>query len=185
MGRCHRRAMYHWSFTWLHPTASRSWEVQPAIHWSGMVLRGTWNRTPTDFTVKTSWFPRDFRLDQCIEGHGAGVGDIHGIYVYIYIYDLGMCFQMSKHTIPPNFWRASSGENVGISPWPLNFQVMGRKSQDIFGFDFANEWHGLLENPPFMNLQTMENHNFQWGNPLSMAIFNNYVSHFQRINLHG
>ena len=103
-----------------------------------MVLRGTWNRTPTDFTVKTSWFLRDFRLDQCIEGHGAGVGDIHGIYVYIYIYDLGMCFQMSKHTIPPNFWRASSGENVGISPWPLNFQVMGRKSQDIFGFDFAN-----------------------------------------------
>ena len=39
----------------------------------------------TDFTVKTSWFPRDFRLDQCIEGHGAGVGDIHGICVYIYI----------------------------------------------------------------------------------------------------
>lgn len=34
MGRCHRRAMCHWSFTWLHPTASRSWEVQPAIHWS-------------------------------------------------------------------------------------------------------------------------------------------------------
>ena len=29
---------------------------------------------------------------------------------------------------------------------------------------------------------TMENHRFQWANPLSMAIFNSYVWHNQRVN---
>jgi len=30
----------------------------------------------------------------------------------------------------------------------------------------------------------MENHHFQWENPLSMVIFNSYVTNYQRVVLH-
>ena len=38
---------------------------------------------------------------------------------------------------------------------------------------------------PLVNVYiTMENHHFQWVNPLSMMIFNSHVSHYQRVKLH-
>jgi len=39
---------------------------------------------------------------------------------------------------------------------------------------------------PLVNVYiAMENHNFQWENPLKMAIFNSYVSHYQRVKKSG
>ena len=47
----------------------------------------------------------------------------------------------------------------------------------MFGKD-----HGCSLIYPLVNFQkTMENHNFKWNHPLSMAIFHSYVTNYQRV----
>ena len=44
----------------------------------------------------------------------------------------------------------------------------------------SQEWSPVY--PLVISQFAMENHHFEWENPLSMAIFNSYVGHYQRVN---